>query len=346
MHLTGTIQQFNKLQKIEIGNTKGKTMTSAIVKIFDEFNLSVEQFMTVKFDIMDIEVAAFNDEFFKFRQHIKELERRLASVLTQSFDDCDTIIGKFKLLESFEGLLTRQIIQDELEKKHVTLLELFKQDLKVVSNIFHEGRLLVEQIDERAPIANNMPPIAGALNWTKGLYERVKEPYERLEALSASVKEREEYKDVTKMYSSLCRNLKEFEDVKIQQWVQGVEDNTADQLNKFLLVREETELAEEGFVRVNFDPILKALLREVKYILVLDLDVPPTAQNLYTRVDIYRHQTGNLELIVEMYNDMLATLLPVEKPLLADRIEAMSKALQPGVNTLRWNSEGINPFIS
>ena len=126
MHLTGTIQQFNKLQKIEIGNTKGKTMTSAIVKIFDEFNLSVEQFMTVKFDIMDIEVAAFNDEFFKFRQHIKELERRLASVLTQSFDDCDTIIGKFKLLESFEGLLTRQIIQDELEKKHVTLLELFK----------------------------------------------------------------------------------------------------------------------------------------------------------------------------------------------------------------------------
>jgi len=144
MHLTGTIQQFNKLQKIEIGNTKGKTMTSAIVKIFDEFNLSVEQFMTVKFDIMDIEVAAFNDEFFKFRQHIKELERRLASVLTQSFDDCDTIIGKFKLLESFEGLLTRQIIQDELEKKHVTLLELFKQDLKVVSNIFHEGRLLVE----------------------------------------------------------------------------------------------------------------------------------------------------------------------------------------------------------
>ena len=124
------------------------------------------------------------------------------------------------------------------------------------------------------------------------------------------------------------------------------DSGAADQLNKFLLVREETELAEEGFVRVNFDPILKALLREVKYILVLDLDVPPTAQNLYTRVDIYRHQTGNLELIVEMYNDMLATLLPVEKPLLADRIEAMSKALQPGVNTLRWNSEGINPFIS
>lgn len=65
-----------------------------------------------------------------------------------------------------------------------------------MSNIFHEGRLLVEQVDERAPIANNMPPIAGALYWTSGLLERVEEPFNRLETLSATIKEREEYKDV------------------------------------------------------------------------------------------------------------------------------------------------------
>ena len=107
MHLTGTIQQFNKLQKIEIGNTKGKTMTSSVTRIFEEFNAAVEEFMTVNYDIMQIEERRFEDDFFKFRQRIKELERRLASVLTQSFDDSDTIIGKFKLLDSFDGLLTR-----------------------------------------------------------------------------------------------------------------------------------------------------------------------------------------------------------------------------------------------
>jgi dynein heavy chain len=48
---------------------------------------------------------------------------------------------------------------------------------------------------------------------------------------------------------------------------------------------------------------------------------------LYAKVDVYRNQTGNLELIVEMYNNMLSTLLPVEKPLLADRIEKMGNAL-------------------
>jgi dynein heavy chain len=62
------------------------------------------------------------------------------------------------------------------------------------------------------------------------------------------------------------------------------------------------------------------LLREVKYLQLIDLDVPERAAALYAKVNVYRTQTGNLKLTVNMYNDVLATLLPVEKPLLADRI--------------------------
>lgn len=47
-----------------------------------------------------------------------------------------------------------------------------------------------------------------------------------------------------------------------------------------------------------------------------------------------------------MYNDVLATLLPVEKPLLADRIQMMLDALNPGITQLKWNSDNINPFIN
>jgi dynein heavy chain len=71
-----------------------------------------------------------------------------------------------------------------------------------------------------------LPPIAGALNWTNGLYERIKEPMERLSTLSQSIQDREEYKDVQKLYASLCKNLREFEDQKIKQWELGVEEST------------------------------------------------------------------------------------------------------------------------
>ena len=69
-------------------------------------------------------------------------------------------------------------------------------------------------------------------------------------------------------------------------------------------------------MRVNFDPVLVRLLREVKYLQLIDIEVPERANALYDKVNVYRTQTGNLELTVNMFNEVLSTILPVEKPLL------------------------------
>ena len=91
---------------------------------------------------------------------------------------------------------------------------------------------------------------------------------------------------------------------------------------------------------------LEALLREVKYLLLLDQEVPERAKLLYDKADIYRTQTGRLEIIATMYNDILKTLLPVEKPLLKKRIEGMDATLCDGIEKLTWNSQSIDNFIS
>lgn len=54
LHLTNTIVQFNKLSKIELGGTKGKTLTESVVQIFREFEEAVQTFTKVSYDIMDI----------------------------------------------------------------------------------------------------------------------------------------------------------------------------------------------------------------------------------------------------------------------------------------------------
>jgi len=53
-----------------------------------------------------------------------------------------------------------------------------------------------------------------------------------------------------------------------------------------------------------------------------------------------------LEIIADMYNEILSILLPVEKPLLHDRIMKMNNALEPGIVDLRWNTQNIDPFIN
>jgi hypothetical protein len=46
------------------------------------------------------------------------------------------------------------------------------------------------------------------------------------------------------------------------------------------------------------------LLREVKYFLLLGLEVPATALEIYKKAETFRRQTGNLDLIVAMHNQV------------------------------------------
>ena len=97
---------------------------------------------------------------------------------------------------------------------------------------------------------------------------------------------------------------------------------------------------------VNFDPKLVELLREVKYFLLLGLSVPSSALNIYKKAEIFRRQTGNLELIVNMYNNVLTSLLPVEAPLMKGDLDKIDKALQQGVKNINWKSHGIDYFLT
>jgi dynein heavy chain len=78
----------------------------------------------------------------------------------------------------------------------------------------------------------------------------------------------------------------------------------------------------------------------------MDIEVPERAQLLFKKVNIYRTQTGNLEIICDMYNEILSILLPVEKPLLQDRVNKMNNTLEPGIVELKWNTQNIDPFIN
>ena len=73
LDLTQTIVQFSKLSKIEIGGTKGKSLTASIKQIYDDFLFAVAKFKAVPYDIMDVEAKDFDDDFYEFRGAIKEL---------------------------------------------------------------------------------------------------------------------------------------------------------------------------------------------------------------------------------------------------------------------------------
>ena len=336
LDLMQTIVQFNKLEKIEVGGTKGKELTSNVQHIYKEFLDAITVFKNTEYDIMDVEVKTFDDDFYNFRTCINELERRLASIIVQAFDDSTTVLGCFKLFDSFEGLLEREIILSDLEKKNTDLLNSYSDDLRSVQEIFVQGQL-------DPPIADNSPPHAGAVTWSRGLVERVEEPMTRLKGVGKSVLESEEGKEVVRAHAAIMASLREFEVQHIDAWCLEQQSTGAEKLKMNLLRRDEG--AEHPYLRVNFDPALICLLREVRYFLMLNIEVPESAMKIFEKNETFRQQTGNLDIIVNTYNKILETLLDVEKPLLQASMDDIDKLLSRGLKTLTWKSQAINQFI-
>lgn len=104
------------------------------------------------------------------------------------------------MVSSNSWITSKASLTDQLSKmnlkKHIVLLEMYKQDLKQVQSIFLEGKVLIDKLNENAPLFKNIPPIAGALSWCKSLRDHIAEPLDKLGNIGQGINDREEYKDV------------------------------------------------------------------------------------------------------------------------------------------------------
>jgi dynein axonemal heavy chain len=403
LEFTSMVQEFNKLERIFVGGTKGQSLTATTRQIHSEFAQCVELFQSLPYDIMDITQTAFDDDFYQFRCQIKDLERRVASVIVSAFDDAATTDSRFKLFETFDGLLERPIVKDEVDKRRASFIEAYGEDLMKVQEIFHK-------LSSDPRIDANLPPIAGALSWCRGLIDRVNAPLEKL-AIFGLPEDREETFEVHKVRHAIIRQLEAYEQAKMEEWKNEIDQTSDAKLSLPLLRREELKEEDKAAARaklsakrgthhhseskessvfdmkdnldsldvdgasgtgasansesssasagkyrgvdfigatclkVNFDPALVRLLREVKYFLLLGLEVPSTALDIYEQANTFRTQIGNLQLIVSMYNEMMSTLLPVEQPLVEKDIQGLDTELEKGMEALCWKSESVGGFI-
>ncbi|CAK9075362.1 unnamed protein product, partial [Durusdinium trenchii] len=324
--------------------TKGKVLSMSVEKVHEEFEKAVDKFRRVPYDIFDVKEAAFIEDFHDFRLTIRDLDRRLGSVLAAAFHDQNTLHGRSKLLDAFEGLLERPVIQAELVRKQKVLIDQYRLDVDQIHANFTANEEKVDHCDADAPIFANLPPVAGAIFWARSLRTRLQEPMPKILAYNELMREvPESFKELLRIHDQTLQTLDEYEKRRYSEWKQEAVEEAAKRLHMRLLRRHDRT----GLLKVNFDPALVRLLREVRFFLIYGMEVPPEALTIYNMVDTYRTWTSQLDHIVGLYNSVLTDLLPVEEPLLEDRILKMDNALAPGLTELKWSREDQIPdFIA
>ncbi|XP_026191394.1 dynein beta chain, ciliary [Cyclospora cayetanensis] len=337
--VTTTAQQFSKLEKIEICGTKGSSLSASVQNLHLEFKEAMDNFQQIDFDPLSVDCKKPDKHFQAFRARVKDIEQRLASVLAMSFEDCGTISARLRLFDAFMPLLERPIMREEAGQQYTKLLKQFKNEIKQVHTIFLEG---CRASDDVTSVFTNQPPVAKALNWTASLLSRLREPLQRLEKLGAALgKQPEELKDVCRQCESVGAGIEQYQRKIRFEWSDNQVEPSKARLSAVLLKRQEGSL-----LRVNFHPELMGLLREVRYMKLQGLTVPPSAKAVHERAEVYRVQVSALQTLCHQYNRVLTGLLPNQRPLLAERLSNIDATLEPGLTTLSWESEGVDAFIA
>nr|KAF6455669.1 dynein axonemal heavy chain 17 [Rousettus aegyptiacus] len=92
-----TAIEFLKLEKIEVGGARGNTLGSLVTRIYEEVFELVKVFADCKYDPLDPGDPSFDDDYADFETKIQDLDRRLATIFCQAFDDCNSIESCAKL---------------------------------------------------------------------------------------------------------------------------------------------------------------------------------------------------------------------------------------------------------
>ena len=68
--------------------------------------------------------------------------------------------------------------------------------------------------------------------------------------------------------------------------------------------------------------------------------IPESAEDVFSRNEMYRKYLQNLDVIVSLYNKVKAGLLDVEMPLVEGQLKSIDSQLDRAMTELNWTNEG------
>ena len=287
------------------------------------------------YDCLNPTVTQFKVDYNAYLSTAQDIDRRLGTIACQAFDSAAGLEGAFKLIFGFQGLLDRPVIAAEMSSKYPLLITRLDQELETVKQIF-------DAFKNNPRVGKNMPHTAGALKFAKELRDRIAHDMKEFSNLKKPAFETEEAHRVFKKCTEMMDLLGKYEGTVYEEWAKDVGARSNVNLNLPLLQRDpETKL-----IRVNFDPQLVAVLREVKYLEMTKskTEIPESAAAIFERNETFRQYIGNLDIAATEYNRIRQTVLDVESPLIAGEMSNIDSILERAITQLNWNSPEVGDY--
>ena len=276
--------------------------------------------------------------FSNFKTGVDTSEEETITLITTTFDEnLNSAAGAFDLLANFNDVDTRPNIRKQFDSKYSSVLDQYKTELIQMDSLF-------EQSKDCPPIPKNMPPNSGAIAWARSIITRVKQPIDKFKTKPAILTSDATGREVAKMYVDLAKKLTEdYEGRSFNKWREKQSVEAIFYLKKPILCNAGTE--QNSQYKVNFDPNLRVIIREAKFLDRIGKDIPNTIVNIALQEKEYMMHIDGLNKLLRSYNSALGDLRAVEKKLLFKDITKLNVKMNKGLENHNWFSLSISEYI-
>ncbi|XP_060103688.1 dynein axonemal heavy chain 11 [Heteronotia binoei] len=332
--------EFEKLEKLEFGGSKGKILNDQIYRLNEEFMESCKIFIESTYNPLDFNNMEFDKDYDHFKHKTLEYERRLGTIFCVGFLECSGLESAFKLLAISGYFLEKPVIADIFSPNYKILLQMFDEELRNCKHLYDEHIKQVEEGNEL--VHKNMPFTSGNLKWSQEIKSRIHSFWSDFSFLSHPILENSESALIYQKYIEMLTLLDQYEEEIYCKWKSKVDDVCQFNLDQPLIKRNH----KHGLLSVNFDPKLVAVLRDVKYLLLLGQpDIPRSALEMYKKRRTFDKHMGILDLVVQWYNKVKQTVLEVEYPLIETELKTIDDLLMEAEETFTWQDENCWEYI-
>ena len=292
----------------------------------------------------------FDQSLFSFHHRIRQLDKRLVSVISQSFFRQNTVLDQLKTLEQTSVAVMGSSVRDDFDQLFFQAASSLQVSIRELSHRFNECK-------GNPPLFASVPSSIGAVLWARSLHHCLQVPIDKLQHIRQDISELPELHAMIRNFASFTLAVHDFEMEIFQAWCDRVTSSAKHELESSILCVEDVD-EQEVFagncrvdcsnhrVEVKFSRGLSQLLVESRHFSYLEInDLPEEAETLKNRVQKIQQYYARLQVLVSEINGVKEDLLDVEKSLLYDVFESISSLVHDGITHFNWLSEYIPQFI-
>ncbi|KAI2663319.1 Dynein axonemal heavy chain 11 [Labeo rohita] len=137
---------FLKLERIELGGSRGKILSDMVYSMNDEFLDSWRALRESKYDPLDYNKKEFVCDYNRFMEQNRDFDQRLATVINLAFQHSQGLESAFKLLQMFGTLLERPRVHQLFAPNYSQLLVMFQEEVNLCQRILDTQREKPEMV--------------------------------------------------------------------------------------------------------------------------------------------------------------------------------------------------------